>query len=71
MVEILHREFVKSREPSDFAEEQGGYGGRFCKWKLRRERVVDSRQRGPLDLLTKFHFGVSWVEGPKLRCLDS
>jgi hypothetical protein len=46
MVEILHREFVKSREPSDFAEEQGGYGGRFCKWKLRRERVVDSRQRG-------------------------
>jgi hypothetical protein len=62
---------VESREPSDFVEEKTGYGGRFYKWKLRRERVVDSRQRGLLDLLVKFHFGVSWVEGPNIRRLDS
>jgi hypothetical protein len=71
MVEILHREFMKSREPSDFLEDQGGYGGRFCKWKLRRERAVDSRQQGPLDLIKNFHFNVLWVEGLKLRHLDS
>jgi hypothetical protein len=28
-VGILRGEFVKSREPSDLAEEQGGYGGHF------------------------------------------
>jgi hypothetical protein len=71
VVAILHREFLEFCEPSDFVEEKRGYGGRLCKWKLRRERAIDSRQRGPSDLLTKFHFGVLWVEGLKFRHLDS
>jgi hypothetical protein len=71
-VGILRGEFAKSHEPSDLAEEQGGYGGHFSASRSSGERgTVDSRQRGPLDLLAKFHFGVSWVERPKLRHLDS
>jgi hypothetical protein len=35
---------MKSCEPSDFVEEQGGYGGRLCKQKIMGERVVDSCQ---------------------------
>jgi hypothetical protein len=62
---------MKSREPSDLARSKEVTVVIFCKQSSRRERVVDSRQRGPLDLLLKFHFGVSWVEGPKLRRLDS
>jgi hypothetical protein len=35
-VGILRGEFTKSREPSDLAEEQEGYGEHFSKCKLRR-----------------------------------
>jgi hypothetical protein len=34
-VEILHREFAKSRQPSDLTEKQGGYDC-FPSFKLRR-----------------------------------
>jgi hypothetical protein len=62
MVGILYREFVKSREPSDLTEKQGSYREFFQRFKLRRDRAIDSSQQGPLDLPEYFHFGVSWID---------
>jgi hypothetical protein len=45
-VEILHREFAKSRQPSDLIEKQGGYEC-FLEFKLRRSRAVIFSLRYP------------------------
>jgi hypothetical protein len=58
---------MKSREPSDLTEEQGGYGGHFLQAQAQEREGRRSSQRGPLDLLVKF---ISGFRGWKDRSFD-
>jgi hypothetical protein len=63
MVGILHGEFVKSREPSDRAEEQGSYGKPIFKFTFRGNRVVGSKPTRVVGSLVNTHFRVQRFEG--------